>query len=37
MEHSHSDHEMEHGGNGKHDDHDHYHMIADFKRRFGYV
>jgi len=34
MEHSHSDHEMEHGGNGKHDDHDHYHMIADFKRRF---
>ncbi len=34
MEHSHSDHEMEHEMKSKHDGHDHHHMIADFKRRF---
>ncbi len=34
MEHSHQAHDMEHGRGKDHGDHDHHHMIADYKRRF---
>ncbi len=34
MEHSHQDHEMDHGMEKKTGGHDHHHMITDFKRRF---